>query len=177
MSLIIKLSFVATLFAHVAFGVTYKNILFSVQRYTYRYMNISEITQSFCLERKSVYSNQLSKHNFIFSGFLRSHCPENSVWKRLQNCHETDLRQNDDEDDNNDVGDDDNDRGSLLPLAFLFLHLFIRIQRTRLNSSSNQCWSHFQHTTVHVHSTAQTQPMSEGGLSREQAIYVYIICV
>jgi len=52
MSLIIKLSFVATLFAHVAFGVTHKNILFSLRRYTFltrrdRYMNISEITDQF----------------------------------------------------------------------------------------------------------------------------------
>jgi len=46
------LSFVATLFAHVAFGVTHKNILFSLQRYTfltysYHYTNISEITDQF----------------------------------------------------------------------------------------------------------------------------------
>jgi len=73
--------------------------------------------------------------------------------------------------DDDDGGDDDNDRGSLLSLAFHFSHLFIHTQRTHLNSSSNQCWSHFQHTTAYVHSTAQTQQMSEGGLSRVRAIY------
>ena len=52
MSLIIKLSFVAMLFAHVAFGVTHKNIIFLLQRYTfltcsYCYTNVSEITDQF----------------------------------------------------------------------------------------------------------------------------------